>query len=346
MVNCDEDESDRRRSTRRTEKSPGGGLSWLRRLRRTALKQERRHPLSRDLERFLTHLQEVRGASPSTLRAYGTDLRGFLAWLGVAEPGRLELRRYLVALEEQGLKASSVQRKLASLRAFFRFLREAGRLGSDPTQLLRGPKLPGRIPRFLSCAEVDQLLGQPFEAGFPGARDRAILECLYSTGCRVSEIAQLRIPDVDLQEGSVRVLGKGRVERLALLGGAALAAVEAYLSQRKKLLRQRQRKDHGLVFVNRLGGPLSSRWIFEVVLRQARRAGISTRLTPHGLRHSFATHLLDRGADLRTVQELLGHKRLVTTEVYTHVSMARLRKVYDQAHPHARGDRRGASASS
>jgi integrase/recombinase XerC len=285
----------------------------------------------------LRHLDEVRGASAATQRAYRSDLRAFLTWLGDSTPRRLELRRYLVELEEQGLKASSVQRKLASLRGFFRFLHEGGRLPADPTRSLRGPKLPARVPRFLSSTEVHQLLDQPFAAGFLGSRDRAILEFLYSTGCRVSEAAQLQLQKVDLYQGSLRIMGKGRVERLALLGRAALSALQAYLPLRDRLLRERRRPDCGHVFLNRLGGPLSSRWIFETVLRQARRAGVSARVTPHGLRHSFATHLLDRGADLRTVQELLGHKRLVTTEIYTHVSVARLRQVYDRAHPHGDG---------
>ena len=306
--------------------------------RRDPVKRTRPVPsLETERSGFLQHLSDVRGASPATLRAYGTDLRGFTTWLDGREPGRLELRRYLVELEEQGLKAASVQRKLASLRAFFRFLCDRGRLAVDPTRLLRGPKLPVRIPRFLTPTEVDRLLEQPFAEGVLGSRDRSILEFLYSTGCRVSEAAQLRLQQVDLHQGSVRVMGKGRVERLALLGQAALRALDVYLPQRNRLLSERRRPDHGHLFVNRLGGPLSSRWIFEIVLRQARRAEIAAPLTPHGLRHSFATHLLDRGADLRTVQELLGHKRLVTTEVYTHVSMARLRQVYDRAHPHGSG---------
>jgi site-specific recombinase XerD len=306
---------------------------------------------NRDLEVFLQQLEDVRGARPATLRAYRTDLRNFQSWLGNRAPGRLELRRYLVELEEAGLKASTVQRKLASLRAFYRFLHEIGRVDTDPTRLLKGPKLPARIPRFLSSAEVDQLLEQPFPEGFQGARDRAILEFLYSTGCRVSEASQLHLGQADLHEGFVRIIGKGRVERLALLGKAALKALTAYVPHRDELLLKRRRPDKGHLFLNRLGGPLSSRWIFEIVLRHARRAGIPAPLTPHGLRHSFATHLLDRGADLRTVQELLGHKRLVTTEVYTHVSVTRLRQVYDRAHPHgaqsgAAGDatKRGAAS--
>ncbi len=285
---------------------------------------------------FLRHLQEERQVSPHTLRSYGADLRGFLQWLpdDCHNLGRLEIRRFLVHLQSEGLKPSSIQRKLASLRAMFRYLQDCGYIEQNPARLVRGPKLPQRIPRFLSVKEVEQLLGLDFTADFIGSRNRCILELLYSTGCRVSEAANMQVRQMDLLEGSVRVLGKGRKERLAMLGSKACEALLAYLPERSKQLKKRKRPDTGQLLLNQLGGPLSPRWIFQVVLQQARRAGLSQRLTPHGLRHSFATHLLDRGADLRSVQELLGHSRLVTTEIYTHVSMARLRQAYDQAHPH------------
>lgn len=292
--------------------------------------------LREQLEDFLTHLRNVRQMSPSTLRAYGSDLRAFLAWLPpeVSTPDRLDVRRYLVELQEQELKASSIQRKLASLRAFFRHMRDHGILDTDPARLVKGPKAAKRIPRFLTVTQVDALLSQTFPNTPQGLRDRAILEFLYSTGCRVSEAATMPMRYLDLHSGSVRVLGKGRKERIAMLGDAACRAVQAYLPARQEVLTSRQARDPGVLFLNRFGKGLSARWIFQVVLEQARRANIPERLTPHGLRHSFATHLLDRGADLRSVQELLGHERLVTTEIYTHVSMARLREVYDKAHPH------------
>lgn len=297
-----------------------------------------------DLPAFLAYLRDEKQVSPHTLRAYRADLEGFAAWLteqrgdvGAGDLRRLEVRRWLVELEEQGLAPSSVQRKLAALRAFSRYRHQQGLQHDDPARLVRGPKAPRRVPRFLTTAEVDLLLGQPFPQGFPGDRDRAILEVLYSTGARVSECAALRLADLDLDEGTARVLGKGSVERLALLGGPAVDAIQVWLPVRRALLRDRSRDDHGHLFANRLGGPLSSRWLFEVVVQKARLAGIPRRLTPHGLRHSFATHLLDRGADLRTVQELLGHKRLVTTEIYTHVSLGHLRRAYDEAHPHGTG---------
>jgi site-specific recombinase XerD len=290
---------------------------------------------------YLLWLRHEARKSDATLRAYRSDLSTFLGWLARAGrsprvAGRPELRRYLVELEQQGLAASSVQRKLAAIRGLFGWLLEQGAIAKDPAKLLKGPKAVRRMPRFLTAAEVDQLLAQPFDDDAVARRDRAILEVLYSTGCRVSECAGMRVRDLDLDEGFVRVLGKGNKERLCLLGGPASAALAAWQPARAELLRAAKRSDPGSVWLNRYGRPLSARWVFQTVVDRARRAGLATPLTPHGLRHSFATHLLDRGADLRTVQELLGHARLVTTEIYTHVSIGRLRDVYDRAHPHGR----------
>ncbi len=294
------------------------------------------------LDDYLAFLADERKKSPATLRAYRADLRAFGDWLAaagaeVAAVRRTQLRRYLVELEQQGLAATSVQRKLASLRGLFRWLQEHGHVEKDPAKLLKGPKAPKRVPKFLTTPEVDKLLAQPFDDSPRGLRDRAILETLYSTGCRVSECAGMGLRAVDLDEGSARVLGKGSKERLAMLGGPAIDAIRTWLPARRELLRHNRRPDDGALWLNRLGKRLSARWIFETVVARARQADLQTRLTPHGLRHSFATHLLDRGADLRTVQELLGHARLVTTEIYTHVSIGRLRSVYDQAHPLGRG---------
>jgi integrase/recombinase XerC len=241
-----------------------------------------------------------------------------------------------VELEQQGLVATSVQRKLASLRGLFGYLQERGRMDRNPAKLLKGPKAPRRVPHFLTTAEVDLLLGQTFDESPQGQRDRAIVEVLYSTGCRVSECSGMKLAHLDLEEGIVRVLGKGQKERIAMLGAPARTAVSVWLEGRRHLLQQAKRTDPGSLWLNRFGRPLSSRWVFQTVVDCAKRAGIQSSLTPHGLRHSFATHLLDRGADLRTVQELLGHARLVTTEIYTHVSIGRLREVYDHAHPHGR----------
>ncbi len=293
------------------------------------------------LAAYLGHLQHSRRASQATLRAYGSDLRAFAGWLAAAERsvtacGRLDLRRYLVELEQQGLVATSVQRKLASLRGWFTWLHQQGAIEQNPARLLRGPKAPRRVPRFLSTDEVDRLLGQPFDDSPQGRRDRAVLELLYSTGCRVGECAALRCRDLDLDEGVVRLSGKGQKQRLALLGGPARHAVRQWLPARRQLAQAHQDDEPAALFLNRFGRPLSARWLFATVVARAKRAGLATTLTPHGLRHSFATHLLDRGADLRSVQELLGHARLVTTEIYTHVSIGRLREVYDYAHPQGR----------
>jgi integrase/recombinase XerC len=291
------------------------------------------------LAEYLHWLATERQKSAATVRAYRSDLLAFQQWLGqrpLSEVTRFELRRYLVELEEQGLAASSVQRKLASLRGMFDWLVKNRRLASDPSKLLKGPKAIRAVPRFLTTPEVDRLLAQPFDESAQGQRDRAILEVLYSTGCRVSECAGMRLRDLDLDEAIVRVLGKGRKERIAMLGRPACAAIAAWLPLRAKMVRASKRTDPGTLWVNRLGRALSARWVFQTVVDRAKSAGLQSSLTPHGLRHSFATHLLDRGADLRTVQELLGHARLVTTEIYTHVSIGRLRDVYDHAHPHGR----------
>lgn len=293
------------------------------------------------LDDYLVWLRNERQKSPATLRAYSADLRAFADWLRtddrtVADVSRLQLRRYMVELEEQGLKATSVQRKLASIRGMFGWLQRQGHIDKDPARLIKGPKAEKRVPRFLTSAEVDQLLAQPFDESPQGRRDQAILETLYSTGCRVSECATMDLNAIDLDEGIVRVLGKGSKERLAMLGSQALHAIQAWLPARNELLRKAKRLDDGSLWLNRQGRRLSARWIFATVVERARKADLQVRLTPHGLRHSFATHLLDRGADLRTVQEMLGHARLVTTEIYTHVSIGRLRDVYDQAHPHGR----------
>jgi site-specific recombinase XerD len=286
------------------------------------------------IDEFLAHLRDVRGASPHTLRAYAADLRAFAArTAGGGIPDRAALRRWLVDLGERGLAPASIQRKLASVRALFRYLRERHGLTGDATGMLRGPRLRRRIPSALTTAEVDRLLALGFQRDLYGRRDRALLELLYSTGCRVAEAAALRLADVDPDEGIVRLRGKGRRERNGMLGRPARAALADYMPERARHLARCRVAEHGRVFVNRFGRPLSARWIFETVLQHALRAGLR-RLTPHGLRHSFATHLLERGADLRAVQELLGHRRLATTEIYTHVSIAHLRDAYERAHPH------------
>ncbi len=292
--------------------------------------------MDRAIERFLTHLSEVRGASPHTVRAYSgdlVDLAGFLEEQGVREPGQvtlLHLRLWLADLSERGLSATSRARRAAAARALFKHLTREGALPGNPATALRTPRRPRHLPHFLTTEEVGRLLRAPEDGGDDNAeRDRAILETLYSTGCRVGEIEALSIDDLDLSQALVRVRGKGKRERLAPLGSYAGQALRDWLAVRRAVAQP----DEAALFVNRSGTRLTARSIARLLKKHIARAGLSGRTSPHTLRHSFATHLLDAGADLRSVQELLGHKNLETTQIYTHVTVERMRKVYDRAHP-------------
>jgi integrase/recombinase XerC len=272
---------------------------------------------------------------------------------------RLAARGFLVALQKEGLSASSLQRKLSSLRAFFRHQVREERIPVNPFAGLSGPKRPRTLPRVLSVQETARLLEAPravaartaetrrsardlkprqkASADYAALRDTAILECLYSTGCRISELTGLGDDRVDLLSGVVKVRGKGRKERLCPLGAPASRALESSREARDRLfpIRGRAAAAARPVFVNLDGGPLTPRSVERSLKAYLVEAGLNPALTPHALRHSFATHLLDAGADLRSVQELLGHASLSTTQIYTHVSVERLRKVYDDAHPRA-----------
>ncbi len=292
--------------------------------------------LARDREAFLTWLQEVRQASAHTLRAYGRDLSALEAFLE-KETGRRPrredlrpplLRLHLGDLAAAGLRPSTLARHLSSLRSFGRWLQESGRLETDPTAGLRGPKQGRRLPRYLEEDEVEALLAAPRDEDRFGLRDRALLETLYSTGCRASELTALDETDLDLRRGLVRLRGKGRKERLGMLGEPAVEALRRYLAWKANL-----GLDRGPLFLNHRGGRLSDRSLRRILDKCLRRAGLERHCSPHTLRHSFATHLLRRGADLRTVQELLGHASLGSTQIYTHVSLEGLRELYRRAHP-------------
>lgn len=244
------------------------------------------------------------------------------------------LRGWLVWLHEQGYSRSTIARRLAAARTFGRFLCRQGVLQVNPAQSLRGPRQERKLPHFLTQEQVNRLLQAPSIVTWQGLRDRAILEVLYSAGLRVSELVGLDLDDVDLSEGFLQIRGKGKRERLALLGPAAQQALAEWLAAREAFLRQR-RANVLAIFVNRFGTRLSSRSVGRLLQTYLRQAGIDTRTSPHTLRHTFATHLLDAGADIRGVQELLGHKQLTTTQIYTHVSTRRLRDSYRQAHPRA-----------
>jgi integrase/recombinase XerC len=299
------------------------------------------------LDNYLEYLSSVRRASPLTVKSYAEDLVGFLRF--AEERGRacwtevttLDVRRYLAELMKAGAARATVARKLSSLRGLFGFLRARRLREDDPTLGLRAPKLPERLPRYLEEDELADLLREPDPATAQGLRDRAILETLYASGMRVSELVSLNagaLAQADATAGlcALRVIGKGRKERVVLLGEEAVGAVQAYLAGgRPALLQCSPEPDDGALFLNRFGTRLTgrsvARMLHKYIMRTCARRGIS----PHALRHTFATHLVNHGADLRTVQQLLGHVSLATTEVYTHVSSQRLRDVYARAHPRA-----------
>ena len=279
---------------------------------------------------FLRALAVERGASTHTVRSYRTDLAQFAEYLrreGISRPEDVDsrtVRGFLASLHARKLDRASVGRKLAAIRSYMRFLVRQGRLDANPARQVVAPRLPRKLVTFLPIDEATMLMDAP------GARvrDRAILELLYASGVRRSELAGLDLADVDRVAGTVRVLGKGSKERIVPFGGAATDALEAYLAERGE--------DGGPLFRNKAGGRLSVRSIDTIVRRRARAAGIVRPVTPHTLRHTFATHLLDAGGDLRLIQDLLGHSRLSTTQRYTHVTTDQLMRVYDAAHPRAR----------
>jgi integrase/recombinase XerC len=279
---------------------------------------------------FLRYLEVEKNASPHTLRSYRADLVDFEAQLA-AQSGTPEtadvraVRGWLAALHRRGLDPTSVARKLAAVRSFYRFLVRRGVVERNPAREVRGPRPARKLVGFLPIDETDALVGARALAGSARERDVAILEMLYATGLRVSELAGLDLESVDRDARTVRVLGKGRKERIVPYGVAAARALEAYLGRRATR--------SGPVFTRARGGRLGVRSIRAVVGRAAAAAGVTRRVTPHTLRHTFATHLLDAGADLRVIQELLGHSRLSTTQRYTHVGADQLMKVYDAAHP-------------
>ena len=287
------------------------------------------------LEAFLRHLALEKGASPHTLRSYRTDLLEFIRLSGAdaSSSGWLRavdvrtVRAYLARLHGRGLDAVSVARKLASLRSWFRFLVRRGVLERNVARDVRGPRLPRKLASFLPIDEATSLVEARAIVGADRRRDVALLEFLYATGLRVSEAAGLDISGLDRAQQTVRVLGKGGKERIVPYGRRAATALEVYLEGRV---------ERGPLFTSRRGRRLTVRSIYTIVKRSASASGITRRVSPHTLRHTFATHLLDAGADLRAIQELLGHSRLSTTQRYTHVGSDQLMRVYDAAHPRAR----------
>ncbi len=287
------------------------------------------------LEAFFRYLREEKGVSPHTLRAYVSDLNQFARFLGKdPKEATLAETRLFLAQEAKKLSKTSLARKLASLKAYFKFLKKKEELKDERLLYLRGPKLAQKLPRVLSVDEVFALVEAPKGDDFLALRDRAILEFLYGAGLRVSELVSLKLDQVLLELQVVRVKGKGGKERLAPFGQAAKKALLAYLPVREALLKRR-RKENPCLFLNFRGDPLTARSVHRLIKKYALLLGIPA-VTPHTLRHSFATHLLEAGADLRTIQEMLGHARLSTTQRYTHLDFSRLASIYDEAHPRAK----------
>jgi integrase/recombinase XerC len=296
-----------------------------------------------EIDRFLNYQQTERNASELTLKSYSEDLTALADYLEEAREGccpspsevsPFELRGYVGALHEAEYAKSTIARRLASLRSFYRFGQREGWVENNPAKALRNPRQGRTLPHFLSAEDIGHLLRAPSAKTVAGKRDRAILETMYSAGLRVSEAVGLNDGDLDFRAGLARVRGKGKRERFAPLGSYATEAIAKWLDVRKLHVSEPSGAE-APVFVNKFGKRITTRSVARMLEKYLKEAGLDGRTSPHSLRHSFATHLLDRGADIRSVQELLGHKSLVTTQIYTHVSTAGLREIYEKTHPRA-----------
>ncbi|HYG60294.1 MAG TPA: site-specific tyrosine recombinase XerD [Symbiobacteriaceae bacterium] len=290
------------------------------------------------IHEFINYLSVERGLAMNTLESYGRDLRQYSEFLESDESeldsvSRATIVNYLLYLQSQGKATATIARRLAALKAFYQFLVREKRIHQDPTANLESPKLEKRLPKVLSVQEVERLLGQPDPAQPAGIRDRAMLELLYATGIRVSELVSMDVTDVNLDMGYVKCSGKGSKERIVPLGSLAIQSCRDYLGgARARLVRDREEP---ALFVNHHGHRLTRQGFWKIVKKYADDAKIEKEITPHTLRHSFATHLLENGADLRSVQEMLGHADISTTQIYTQVTKGRLKEVYAKAHPRA-----------
>jgi len=289
------------------------------------------------LRLFLEYLAVEKGLAPNTILSYSRDLKKFLAFLGRKAPawdgvGEETLVRFIHQESRAGLSARSLARLISALKSFFRFLVLSGFMRTDPTSGLSSPSTWLALPKFLTVKEVEALLGATDEKSPQGLRDRAMLEVLYGSGLRVSELVSLKPADVNLGEGFIICRGKGGKERIVPLGGAACGSVRKYLGE------VRPRFEAGpspFLFLTRRGRGFTRQGFWKLLKQHAAKSGLEAKISPHILRHSFATHLLERGADLRSVQLMLGHSQITTTQIYTHVSRDRLRRVYDKFHPRA-----------
>ena len=320
--------------------------AWI--THRGAIKGMDIETLKQAASRFLHHQEYVVNASSNTIRSYGGDLSDFITFLAGDRKGEksggplfseagdithVEVRRFLGECYRKGLTKATVSRKLAALKSFFKYLLEEGLVSENPLQLVSSPRYRRPLPEYLSIHEVLQLLESPSGEGVLDHRNRALLELLYATGIRAGELVRIDMEDIDLTTRFVRVTGKGNKERIVPFGRHAEQALAAYTGRRIELLKDGFGEK--ALFLNRLGTRLTSRSVQRVVGKYIKKCALSRRISPHALRHTFATHLLDAGADLRSIQELLGHESISTTQRYTHVSLKRLRESYFRAHPRA-----------
>lgn len=291
------------------------------------------------INEFINYLSVERGLALNTLESYGRDLRQYSQYLEKDDEAALDqatrstIVDYLLHLQKQGKATATIARRLAALKAFYQFLVREKYLEKDPTANLESPKLEKRLPKVLTIKEVEMLLAQPDASTPAGLRDRAMLELLYATGIRVSELVSLDDIDVHLEGGYIRCTGKGSKERIVPLGSVAIKSVRDYLEKgRPRLIRDREER---ALYVNHHGRRLTRQGFWKIVKKYAEDARIEKEITPHTLRHSFATHLLENGADLRSVQEMLGHADISTTQIYTHITKGRLKEIYAKTHPRA-----------
>jgi integrase/recombinase XerD len=295
------------------------------------------------VERYEEYLRFDRGLSAATASAYTSDVRQLAAFLedgrklcGLSDIQPSDLREFIYQLKDTGQAAASIRRRISSLRSYFGFLQVESLIDSDPSELLEGPASGRRLPLVLTGQEIGRLLAAPSGNDALALRDRAILELMYATGVRISELVNLRLRDLDPDERLIRVLGKGSKERIVPFGSAALSALSDYLREaRPRLASAANGVGEGRVFLSRRGRPLSRKGVWQIVRRRVAAAGIQKRVTPHTLRHTFATHLLRGGADVAAVQEMLGHADISTTQIYTHLDRAYLAEVHQRCHPRA-----------
>ncbi|MEX2443543.1 MAG: tyrosine-type recombinase/integrase [Alkalispirochaeta sp.] len=297
--------------------------------------------LADEMQRYLDYQRTVRGMADTSIRAYQADLRRFLEFAGEMEipsataiDARL-LRRWVREMGDRGLAATSVNRRISAIRGFLGFLAREGSIPGNPAEVLRSVKTPKRLPETLFETEIDAVL-QVEGDDFAATRTRFLLEALYSTGARISEVCNANVDDLAPRRRALLVHGKGSKDRYVFFGAGAYTAMKAYLPLRQEFLVRRGMQDQKALILNLRGGRLTPRGAAGIIVRRLQESGLGKYLTPHGFRHSFATHLLNHGADIRIVQEMLGHSSLSTTQVYTSVGMERLRTIYRDAHPHAR----------